>query len=136
MDSSTALKYMRSRYSEGDEGTDEARAYRQQLVLESLFAQLLTIREPQKLGQLYRFYLDYFASSLPLENIIQISTVFIDYMSQKDVNITFEKHQLSIYPEDENGVIYNPPLWQSKQQWIYKIKDQIKFTESINAIFQ
>jgi len=135
MDSSTALKYMRSRYSEGDEGTDEARAYRQQLVLESLFAKLLTIREPQKLGQLYRFYLDYFASSLPLENIVQIGTVFIDYMSQKDANITFEKHQLSIYPEDENGVIYNPPLWQSKQQWIYKIKDQIKFTESINAIF-
>ncbi len=135
MNSSTALKYMRSRYSDGDEGTDEARAYRQQLVLEALFDELLTMRDPQKLGQLYRFYLDFFASSLPLENIVQIGTVFIDYMSQKDAQMAFEKHQLSIYPENEDGVIYNPPLWQSKQQWIYKIKDQTKFTESIHAIF-
>lgn len=135
MDSSTALKYMRSRYSEGDEGTDEARAYRQQLVLESLFAKLLSMRDPQKLGQLYRFYLDYFEPNLPLKNIVQIGTVFIDYLSQKDAQMTFEKHQLSIFPENESGVIYNPPLWQSKQQWVYKIKNQRKFTESIHAIF-
>ncbi len=135
MDSSTALKYMRSRYSESDEGTDEARAYRQQLVLEALFAKLLITRDPQKLGQLYRFYLDYFATSLPLKDIVQISTAFINYMGQKDAQMIFEKHQLSIYPENENGVIYNPPLWQSKQQWIYEIKDQKKFSESIHAIF-
>lgn len=135
MDSATALKYMRSRYSEGDEGTDEARAMRQQLVLESLFKQILTIRDPQRLGQLYRFYLDNFSANISLEEIIQIATVFIDYMSKEQAELNFEKHQLSIYPDDENGVIYNPPLWQSKQQWIYKIKDQNKFTESIHAIF-
>ena len=135
MDSSTALKYMRSRYSEGDEGTDEARAYRQQLVLEALSKQILNIRDPQKLGQLYRFYLDYFSSSISLEKIIQIGTVFIDHMSKENAKIDFEKHQLSIYPDNKEGVIYNPPLWQSKQQWIYKIKDQNKFTESIHAIF-
>ncbi len=135
MDSSTALKYMRSRYSEGDEGTDEARAYRQQLVLEALSKQILNIRDPQKLGQLYRFYLDYFSSSISLEKIIQIGTVFIDHMSKEGAKIEFEKHQLSIYPEDKEGVIYNPPLWQTKQQWVYKIKDQNKFIESVYAIF-
>ena len=135
MNSSTALKYMRSRYSEGDEGTDEARAYRQQLVLESLFKQILTIRDPQRLGQLYRFYLNNFATSVSLEKIVQIGTVFVGYMSENQKELSFEKHQLSIYPDDKDGLIYNPPLWQSKQQWIYKIKDQKKFTESINAIF-
>lgn len=135
MSSATALKYMRSRYSEGDEGTDEARAYRQQLVLQSLFNQILTIRDPQKLGQLYRFYLDHFSSSISMEQIIQIGTVFADYINKNQTEINFEKHQLSIYPENENGVIYNPPLWQSKQQWIYEIRDQDKFTESINVIF-
>lgn len=135
MDSSTALKYMRSRYSESEEGTDEARALRQQLVLEALLTKLLSTRDPQKLGQLYRFYLDYFAASLPMKNIVQIGAVFIDYLSQENAQLSFEKHQLSIFPEDENGVIYNPPLWQSKQQWIYKIRDQKKFTESIHAIF-
>lgn len=136
MDSATALKYMRSRHSDGDQGTDDARAERQQLVLEALFGKLLTIRDPQVFGQLYRFYLDDFAKSVTLEEIVKIGTVFIDYLS-KDVNnkISFEKHQLGIYPDDENGVIFNPPLWQSKQQWVYQIKDQAKFSESINAIF-
>lgn len=135
MDSSTALKYMRSRYSEGDEGTDEARAIRQQLVLESLFEQILTLRDPQKLGQLYRFYLDNFSADISLEEIVQIGTVFVDYVNREQTSLKFEKHQLSIYPDNDEGVIYNPPLWQSKQQWIYKIKDQSKFTESIYAIF-
>ncbi|AKM81432.1 MAG: Transcription attenuator LytR [Candidatus Pacebacteria bacterium GW2011_GWF2_38_9] len=136
MDSSLALKYMRSRHSEGDEGTDEARAQRQQLVLEAIFDKILKTRNPEVFGQLYRFYLDRFAKNISTEEIIQIGTVFIDYISKNtSTEISFEKHQLSIYPDDENGVIFNPPLWQSKQQWIYQIKDQIKFTESINAIF-
>lgn len=136
MDSVTALKYMRSRYSEGNEGTDEARAMRQQLVLEALSKQLLTIRDPKKLGELYRFYLDNFASHISLEEIVRIAAVFLNYMSNNNqTKIDFEKHQLSIYPNDQEGVIYNPPLWQSNQQWVYKIKDQNKFTESIYAIF-
>lgn len=136
MDSSMALKYMRSRHSEGDEGTDESRAQRQQLVLQAIFDKILQTRDPKVFGQLYRFYLDRFAKTISMEEIVQIGTVFIDYLSKENSKgISFEKHQLSIYPDDKDGVIYNPPLWQSKQQWIYKIKDQTKFTESINAIF-
>jgi LCP family protein required for cell wall assembly len=136
MDSSTALKYMRSRHSEDDQGTDDARAQRQQLVLQALANKLTTIRDPKVFGQLYRFYLDRFAKNISISELVKISTVFIDYLSKNEQNkISFEKHQLSIYPADKNGVIFNPPLWQSKQQWIYKIKDQTKFTESINAIF-
>ncbi len=136
MDSATALKYMRSRHSEDKQGTDDARATRQQLVLQALFNKMTTVRDPQTLGQLYRFYLDRFEKSISTEEMVKIGTVFIDYLSKNEENkITFEKHQLSIYPDDQNGVIFNPPLWQSKQQWVYKIKDQEKFTETINAIF-
>jgi hypothetical protein len=105
------------------------------LVLQALFAQILQIRRAYQLGLLYRFYLDYFATALPLEKIAQMGAAIIDYLSQAQTAMAFEKHQLSIYPENEDGVIYNPPLWQSKQQWVYKIKDQSKFTESIHAIF-
>lgn len=136
MDSATALKYMRSRHSTGDQGTDDARAARQQLVLQALFSKMTTIRNPQVFGQLYRFYLDRFANNLTLEEMVSIATVAVDYLSKNEINsIKFDKYQLAIYPGDENGVIYNPPLWQSKQLWVYKIKDLTKFSESINVIF-
>ncbi len=137
MDSVTALKYMRSRHSTGDQGTDDARSLRQQLILQALFSKMTTIRDPQIFGQLYRFYLDRFSKNLTLEEIASIGAVFLDYSSKNEgKNIEFEKHQLSIYPDDENGVIYNPPLWQSEQLWVYKIKDLAKFSESINVIFK
>lgn len=136
MDGLTALKYMRSRHSGDDQGTDDARAERQQLVIQALFNKLLTIKNPQTLGKLYRFYLDEYSKSISISALTQMAVVFTDYLSQNQNNqLSFEKHQLTIYPDDQNGVIFNPPLWQSKQQWIYQIKDLNKFTESINVIF-
>jgi LCP family protein required for cell wall assembly len=136
MDSATALKYMRSRHSEGDQGTDQARSARQQLVLQALLNKMTKIKSPQTLGLLYRFYLDRFAKYISLQELSKIVTVGIDYLSKNEAaKIEFEKHQLSVYPEDPNGIIYNPPLWQTNQQWVYEIKDQNKFTGTINAIF-
>jgi len=136
MDAQKALEYVRSRYSEGDEGTDEARAMRQQLVLEALFKKILSLRSPEKLGQLYRFYLDRFAKYLSLEEINPLASSYLAYLEKNSTGaLNFKKHQLSIYPADQEGVIYNPPLWQTKQQWLYKIKDQDKFYENIQAIF-
>ncbi len=136
MNSDMALKYMRSRHSGDDQGTDDARAQRQQLVLQSLANKIISTRNPQVLGQLYRFYLDRFAKSITLEEITRIGTSAVDYLTKNEQNkFAFEKHQLGIYPDDQNGVIFNPPLWQSNQQWIYKIKDANKFSESIKTIY-
>lgn len=136
MDSATALKYMRSRYSEGDEGTDLARSARQQLVLQALTKKILANRDPVFFGQLYRFYLDKFAKYLSPAEISKITSVYLRYIEKTDNPIlNFVQHRLSVYPDDPNGVIYNPPLWQSKQQWIYQIKDQQIFEESFDAIF-
>lgn len=136
MDSKRALQYMRSRHSGDDEGTDIARSARQQLVLQALFQKMLSLRDPQTFGKLYRFYLDDFAKSISMETIVDILAVYIDYANQNNsFELTFEPHQLSIYPDDENGLIFNPPLWQSNQQWIYQIRDQAKLTESIHEIF-
>lgn len=136
MNADRALEYVRSRYSEGNEGTDESRALRQQLVLEALFKKISTIRNPETLGKLYRFYLDRFANFLSLDEINPLAANYLIYLEKNQSGqFTFEKHQLPIYPEDQNGVIYNPPLWQTKQQWLYKIKNQDKFYENIQTIF-
>lgn len=136
MNSVTALQYMRSRHSQGTQGTDDARALRQQLVLQALVQKMKNVRDPQTLGQLYRFYLDRFANTLPLEELVRIGVVLLDKISQnQQYQFSFEKHQLSVYPADSQGVIYNPPLWQTKQQWVYKIKDHARFQAVIKQFF-
>ncbi len=136
MDGTTALKYMRSRHSKSDEGTDEARAQRQQLVLQALFNKIIKVRDPNVLGKLYHFYLTTFAKDLTLEDISRLGALYMKYLeNNQSTKLTFENYHLAIYPQDPEGIIYNPPLWQTKQQWIYQIKDQAKFNERIDAIF-
>ena len=130
MDGSTALKYMRSRHSDNDEGTDNARSKRQQLVLESLAAELKTIRDPNIIGKLYRFYLDSFEKYISIEEIIAIVTPLYDNLITDDnFEIKFNNQQLNIYPGNPEGVIYNPPSWQTQGEWLYKIYDQNRFLE-------
>ena len=138
MDAATALKYMRSRHSNDDEGTDLARSQRQQLVIESLFKQLsnisFLIENPEKLGQIYRFYLDHFAKNLAMEKIVDLA--YAAYTQVENLNsFQFASHSLSVYPENKEGVIYNPPLWQSNGQWIYQIRDQAQFKNEIQSFF-
>ncbi len=55
MDGETALKFVRSRYAEGDEGTDLARAARQQKIIEAIKQKTLsreTLLSPKKIFQL------------------------------------------------------------------------------------
>lgn len=130
MDGSTALKYMRSRHSENDEGTDNARAKRQQLVLETLISQLKNVRDPYTAGKLYRFYLDNFKRYINMNEIISIATPLYENLVTNDkFEIKFKNHQLAVYPQEEAGVIYNPPTWQTQGEWVYQIKDQEKFLE-------
>ncbi len=136
MDAATAMKYMRSRHSGDDQGTDEARAMRQQLVLQALANKLSQQRSPQILGELYRFYLDQFASQITPQELAIITAAYLRYLETATTLIpVFTKHQLNIYPEDPNGVIVNPPLWQTKGQWIYQIRDEQQFKEYVKAIF-
>lgn len=70
MDGETALKYIRSRKSEGDQGTDQARGNRQQQVISSLAEKLIAIRSywktPRLAGELFKLYQKDFGASLPL----------------------------------------------------------------------
>lgn len=136
MDAATALKYIRSRHSGDEQGTDQARAKRQQLVLEALVHKLSSIRDPHLLGQIYRFYLDQFAAQLSLTEIAPLAAAYLKYIEQSQQFLPhFQQHQLTIYPADQEGVIVNPPLWQTKQQWIYQIRDENKFKAYVNELF-
>lgn len=68
LDGATALKYVRSRHAEGEEGTDFARAQRQQLVILAFKNQLLSTKillNPSKLNQLKNLVADVVQSDIP-----------------------------------------------------------------------
>jgi len=137
-----ALQYMRSRHSNDDEGTDLARSSRQQLVLTALTQKLshpqLFFNNPETLGKLYRFYLDQFADNLSINELSKIFFSFLILANEKKSDfpkIKLENFPMTIYPADENGLLFNPPLWQTQQQWLYQIRDQEQFKNTIQDFF-
>lgn len=136
MDGETALKYMRSRHASGEEGTDLARSHRQQLVVEALLEQLKNQFSLEKLGKLYRYYLDNFSNTISLNELIDLVTPILVKNNEIVMpNFSFQSHQLPIYPTDENGIIYNPPTSQTQGQWVYKVRDTEKFAQFFQSIF-
>jgi len=141
MDGNRSLQYMRSRNSGDDQGTDLARGQRQQVVLKALLEQIINpeflINEPEKVGRLYRFYLDHFAESLSINEVakIMISWLIINQNNEELKPPEFITYEIPVFPDDEQGLIVNPPLWQSQQQWIYQIRDLAIFQETIQGFF-
>ncbi|MGD9129759.1 MAG: LCP family protein [Candidatus Woesebacteria bacterium] len=129
------LKYIRSRHSQGEEGSDISRGLRQQKVITALFKKISNFEylaaNPELSGKLYRFYLDKFNQSLNIEELIATAKILYPHYQE----ITISGENLSIYPEEELGVITNPPLWKYQGQWVYEIRDLEKFrTESKNKL--
>ncbi|NLG06450.1 MAG: hypothetical protein GX559_01990 [Candidatus Pacebacteria bacterium] len=137
MDGNRAMQYMRSRNSGDDQGNDLARGHRQQVVLQALLKQILNLdfllNEPEKFGQLYRFYLNHFAQSLSVNEVGRIATSWL-IIHNEDEEIAapkFISFAIPVYPENADGLIYNPPLWQTQRQWIYQIRDLEIFKKTL-----
>lgn len=118
MDGQWALKYVRSRQAEGDEGTDFARSQRQQKVITVLKAKMLsqeTILNPGKILSLKKVL---------GENILtDIQTSEIDDFLKitRKVNST-KINTLTLDTGDEKngqaGFLVNPPVWQYDGAWV------------------
>lgn len=87
MDGDTALKFVRSRYAEGDEGTDFARSQRQQLVISAFKDKLLstqTLLNPDRLSSLIDLYSDYTDTDLTGEQYLAFAKIVL---KSKDLKI-------------------------------------------------
>lgn len=125
-----ALQFIRSRNAQGDQGTDIARAARQQLVLKALIESLQKpeiITNPEILAALYTQYEKTFEPQLPLLELMAIAnTLRVSGKQPELVSV-----QLPIYPEDPDGVIWHPPVRQYGGQWVYAIRDQEQFARTV-----
>lgn len=133
MDGETALKYIRSRKSENDQGHDLARSNRQQEVISALLKKLtdlgVYIADPKMAGELFSFYNENFSNQLSFEEII--STAKTLYPKRSDIN--FSSENFSTTTEDpRGGVIDNPkPSYKYQNQWVYVITNPVTFKQEV-----
>ncbi|KUK79928.1 MAG: Transcription attenuator LytR [Microgenomates bacterium 39_7] len=134
MDSTLALKYIRSRNSSNlDNGTDQARNLRQQQVISAIINKLsnpqLYWHNPHIAGELLSFYQDEFDQYLPLEQAISLAISIVRAGSALSINSV----SLPISTLNEVGVIEHPNnLRPYQNQWVYIIKDREIFIEFID----
>ncbi|MCL4440131.1 MAG: LCP family protein, partial [Firmicutes bacterium] len=115
-DGATALKFVRSRYAVGSEGSDFARNRRQAKVLASIKAKLLSwsvLTHP-------RLYLDLY--HLLTKNVIT-DLQPDQYFALAKLALSASRQPLKIYSLSEPDQLYNPPLSQEfDNQWILLFK--------------
>ena len=112
MDGERALKYVRSRYAEGEEGTDFARSQRQQRLLAAIQKKIFTPRvmlNPQKTIDLTR---------LILRNI-KTDITSDDYLDLFKIALKWRGHNLKMLVLND-GYLINPPTSQQRydNQWV------------------
>lgn len=134
MSGEQALKYIRSRHATGSQGTDIARAQRQQLVLSSLIKQLSNptlAQQPEKLGRLYAWYLQRFAKVVTPMEAIATGRKLLPHLQ----NLSFSSASPSIFPAEKNGVIEHPgtPNPRYFNQWVYRVRDVAAFRQEVQT---
>lgn len=126
-----AMQYMRSRKAPGEAGTDLARSQRQQQVIAALTKQMAEpqfLLDPQRMGLLYKFYVEHFSDILDLSQLVAIAAE----LARNEARFQLASHQLSMYPLVENGVIYHPyPGTRYQNLWVYEVRDQASFRREV-----
>ena len=127
MDGARALKYVRSRLAVGDEGTDFARARRQQEVLLALKQKLTSPSvwlSPRRLRQLFLSFEKAIDSDMNIGELATIGKLFAAVDTENTTRISLE------------GELYSPPtIWYGRYVLIPKesfeeihsfVKNQLK----------
>ena len=117
MDGATALKYVRSRNAEGEEGTDFARSQRQQRLLLAIQKKIFTpslIFNPQRTWRLIK---------ITLANI-KTDTPSSDYFDLIKIVLKWRKANFRMLVLND-GYLINPPTSKAKydNQWVLIPKD-------------
>ena len=125
MSGNMALKYVRSRYAEGDEGTDFARSRRQQKLIMAIKDKLTAkdvITNPKKIKSIYETLIQSFTSDLGSDF----------YPALLKLGLKVDKSQIRTISISEDQ-LYNPPISAKYDyQWVLVPKDGSFDTLSTN----
>ncbi|MCJ7827905.1 LCP family protein [Patescibacteria group bacterium] len=85
MDGQRALKYVRSRNAQGEEGTDFARSRRQQQLLDAIRRKIVstqTLLSPHRIGQMAEVYQDYVETDVQADEYLAFVQLFLEFDHQ------------------------------------------------------
>lgn len=127
MDGPTAVKYIRTRHSaDPSEGSDQARIRRQQQVLNAVVAKISSeqiLSNPTTLGEVYSWYSQTFARSLPLGVVGEIGRVVVQKNAVPSVeSLSIPATDLPRAPTPDTLFVH-PPLNKYGGQWVYDLAD-------------
>jgi len=122
MDGQTALKFVRSRHAEGEEGTDFARSNRQQQVLSALSKKIITpsfLLNQQMVDELINIVNSNLISNINANLYPSLAKIALDIKDNPVRSVP-----LTSSP-DENGVaiLYHPPTFKYNGEWVLIPKD-------------
>ncbi|MCL5432415.1 MAG: LCP family protein [Patescibacteria group bacterium] len=123
MDGATALKFVRSRHAVGDEGSDFARAARQQLVLEALKNKIFstdTLLNPAKILTIYNQVKTDIDTDIAPSEIGAFLKVTLQYRGVAIKSVVLDETYLINPPVDYRGWILLPTSgnWDAVHQFI------------------
>lgn len=129
LDGATALKFVRSRHAEGDEGNDFARSKRQQLVIKAVQTKIFsneTLLNPKKILSIYNELKSHLDTNFDLSHPDELFKLALKYKNAQIKNIFLDTNFLDNPPGDYRGWILLPKSgnWNQVHQFI---KDQLKF---------
>lgn len=135
MDGEKALKYVRSRQAEGDEGTDFARGKRQQKVIAALKNKLLLPEffrnNLSRIKELIEAFDDSTDTDMKLSEQILF---FKSFLKLPDQNIRHLVLDSGDPEKGRKGLLINPPIWQYKGEWVLIPKAGEKNFEEIHKL--
>jgi LCP family protein required for cell wall assembly len=136
MDGEAALKFIRSRNAEGDEGTDFAREARQQKIISAVKDKVLSpevLLSPQKLSKLKSAILKHVEEDITPDSIAVIARVFFNARNNIKTDVLPEEFLVSppkspkydnlyvLIPKNNNMSLNKGQGWEDIQKWIREI---------------
>lgn len=122
MDGVTALKFVRSRHAEGDEGTDLARSARQHLIVSAIRQKIVNPKfflNKEKVTALYEVLMKHTDTNITPDLYPSLARLAFDSRnkSSKEINLS--------YTPDSQGVaiLENPPVSKYNGQWVLIARD-------------
>lgn len=112
MDGDTALKYARSRHGNNGEGSDFARARRQQIILEALKQKVLslgTFTNPGKLQEIYNSISEHVSTNLNFAQMAYLASLAKDISGSKRLVLDSAPGGFLINTTGENGAFMLVP---------------------------
>lgn len=124
LDGDRALKFVRSRYAEGEEGTDYARSRRQQKVMLAIRDKVIssgTFLQPEKISDILNLYGQYIHTDLIFDNYVAFAKLAL-LVNRDNLNSI----PLTTGDPDKNilGVLENPSPSAYQGQWVLIARDR------------